>query len=207
MSDSDKRKFRRLNTTWLVRMREKSPMEVQELTEKGKEAKAYNVSLGGIFVDTNMPFPTGAYLEMDLSIPGYPEALTVVGIVKWSNTTRSIDLPIGMGVEFLEVSTKNKTIIEKFVETKSANEIFKKLTANVLKQNILKLYCKKGGEQFKIKDLAKSLNEAEESFAKVLKDFEEHKLIQFVSQDEIKFIPATDKTIASLIQEWFKKQT
>lgn len=202
----DKRKFKRLNTTWLVRMREKSPTEVQELSEKDKEAKAHNISLGGIFVDTNLPFPMGSYLEMDLSIPGYPEALTVVGIVKWANTARGLDLPVGMGVEFLEVSTKNKTIIEQFVVTKAATDVFKKLTGNVLRQNILKLYCKKGGEQLKIKEMAKSLNESEELLVKAIKDFEEHKLIQLISQDEVKFIPTTDKKLAELIQEWFKKQ-
>lgn len=202
----DKRKFKRLNTTWLVRMKQKSASDVQELTNKDKEAQTKNVGLGGIFVDTNMPFPLGTYLEMDLSIPGYPEALTVIGIVKWANASRGLEGPVGMGVEFLEVSTKNKSIIEHFVEIRTATETIKNLTANVLKQNLLKLYCKKGGEQFKLEDLNTTLGGSGDLFASAIKDFEEHKLIQAVSRDEIKFIPPTDKKLAELIQEWFKKQ-
>jgi hypothetical protein len=57
------------------------------------EARCRDVSLGGMFIDTEAPPPYGAPVRVFLRLPGLAGEVTIESIVRWS--TRA-----GMGVQF-----------------------------------------------------------------------------------------------------------
>jgi uncharacterized protein (TIGR02266 family) len=64
----------------------------------------FNVSAGGLFLETENPLPLGTNLEIKLSLPENNHAINCKGRVAWVNFITSpirSDHPTGMGVEFL----------------------------------------------------------------------------------------------------------
>ncbi|OHB69743.1 MAG: hypothetical protein A2W23_02260 [Planctomycetes bacterium RBG_16_43_13] len=196
----EKRRFKRLGTNWVAKIREKKLSD----TTIERMASVRNISTGGVFIETSMPFPLETYLEMEFAAPGYPENITVLGVVKWSNEGKiASGQPIGMGIEFLEVSTKNKSIISQYVNGAITKDVLRNLTRSSLHHSLLKYYCRKGGETLDISVLATFLNTNKETLLKVLKDFSVCQLAQ-ISNEWVKFVPPKDENLVNIIQEWFK---
>lgn len=57
-----------------------------------QEARCHDLSLGGMFIDTESPLPYGTAVRLFLRLPGLRET-TVAATVRWSK-------PDGMGVQF-----------------------------------------------------------------------------------------------------------
>ena len=57
------------------------------------EARCHDVSLGGMFVETDRPAVYGTALKVFLKLPGLKQETTVPSTVRWSK-------PMGMGVQF-----------------------------------------------------------------------------------------------------------
>ena len=57
------------------------------------EARYRDVSLGGMFIETETPLPYGAHVRVTLRLPGLRDEVTIESIVRWSK-------PGGMGVQF-----------------------------------------------------------------------------------------------------------
>jgi uncharacterized protein (TIGR02266 family) len=57
------------------------------------EAKTRDVSLGGIFINTDRALPYGTVTTFEIDLPALPAPATIEGTVRWSSTD-------GMGVQF-----------------------------------------------------------------------------------------------------------
>lgn len=77
--------------------------EAETLSED-TESLTFNVSAGGLFLETENPLPLGEQLTLRVALPENNYAVHCKGRVAWINTTTSpirSDHPAGMGVEFL----------------------------------------------------------------------------------------------------------
>jgi len=75
-----------------------------------------NVSKSGAFIRTQDPWPVGTKLNLKFTlVVEDPEILEGVGEV-----VRVSDKPRGMGVRFVELSEKSKTLIEQLLEKQRA---------------------------------------------------------------------------------------
>jgi uncharacterized protein (TIGR02266 family) len=208
MEQKNKRKFKRLATNLITRMRRASYRDTTVLNIKAieQEARIQNISLGGVFIETPMPFEVGAHIVMDFAIPGYPDEIRALGVVKWSNSgSMGKEQPIGMGIEFLELTAHSKGEISKYVDTTISDEYKKQLLKSTLHQNLLRYYCKKAGEIIEKEALATFLACKPEELDKIIVDFEKLNLIKVV-KNQVKFLPTEDKILSETIKEWLKTQ-
>ena len=75
----------------------KTDLFLSEITHK-----TVKVNGGGVFVPSRCTFPRGAILELQLTVPGRPKSLCVIGQVVYSQKAK------GFGVEFLQIPEKEK---------------------------------------------------------------------------------------------------
>ena len=70
-----------------------------------------DISIGGVFVETNAKFPIGKDLLLKFSLPNNPQPVTFSGKIAWSSAK-------GFGVKFDSVSKLQGDILKSFVEQK-----------------------------------------------------------------------------------------
>ena len=77
-----------------------------------------DLGTGGIFINTKRPSQEGTELELVFTIPDSKETLELKGTVIWVQHKQSFntDSPTGMGVQFNELSTEQRTVLEGFIE-------------------------------------------------------------------------------------------
>ncbi|MEW5693858.1 MAG: PilZ domain-containing protein [Candidatus Hydrogenedentota bacterium] len=109
MDGRDQRKFKRIPTHLLANLKKTTTQESQ-IT---KEIIIKNISAGGVFIETMVPFSVGELVTFDLYLPGDRYKLKIVGVVRWK---RIDSLPYGIGVQFVKVATEDKNKITKFIE-------------------------------------------------------------------------------------------
>jgi len=72
----------------------------------------FNISLGGLFVETNDPPVPGEVINLTVFLPDEKKEMDVLGEVAWCSreawVTPEKTYPPGMGVKFLNLSTKTK---------------------------------------------------------------------------------------------------
>ena len=80
-----------------------------------KKAFSEDMSCGGIFVKTQKPLPKGEEFVLKLQLPDDPEALRIGCKVSWSRTETDdlAKLSPGMGIEFVEISPKDRQRLKK----------------------------------------------------------------------------------------------
>ena len=66
-----------------------------------------DISLGGVFIETRVPFEVGRLVEFQFSVPGVSTLVSARGMVRWTNDGSERDSPVGMGIEFLELRTSS----------------------------------------------------------------------------------------------------
>lgn len=74
-------------------------------------AQTFNVSLGGLFVETSAPLPSGEQLNLKLTLAEHDPPFTCRGRVAWVNDALvpcNPSHPPGMGIEFLEVDQEDR---------------------------------------------------------------------------------------------------
>ncbi|OHB76760.1 MAG: hypothetical protein A2Z34_02805 [Planctomycetes bacterium RBG_16_59_8] len=200
--DMDNRKYKRLGTNWIGKIRQKALPD--ELKYAG-ETRIRNISMGGVFIDTSIPFAIGTFVEIDFTIPGSSEPIHAEGIIRWSNTDRNANLPVGMGLEFIKVSTKSRSVITSYIDETVSVELLNALTRTELHKSALKFYCRKIGESFELDILANFLNCGHPQLLEVLQDFAARRLVNF-SGKSVLFTPPQDQTTAEVLRAWYKKQ-
>lgn len=72
-------------------------------------ARARNLSVGGMFIETDRPAPFGAEVTVELALPDMPELARLASTVRW----RSAD---GMGVQFGVMGARETHGIVKLLE-------------------------------------------------------------------------------------------
>jgi uncharacterized protein (TIGR02266 family) len=63
-------------------------------------ARSGNIGMGGMFVTTERPFPVGARLTLELSLPQRPQPVSLVGEVRW--ILEKDGRAAGMGMRFVD---------------------------------------------------------------------------------------------------------
>jgi uncharacterized protein (TIGR02266 family) len=205
----EKRRYRRVSTSLVARIRvittgEDTKIRLRSIQEA---AKIRNISLGGIFLETAIPFPVGTYLNIDFAVPGYSEEIRTLGVVRWSNFTKTPERPlVGMGIEFLEVSTPHRDKINRFVkEAEGVPDSIRDLTKTPLHQNLLRLCAHKAGEELAIDALPLFLGCTSAQLRGVLPDFQRYQLIESVKPNKIKICPLPAGQLGEAIKEWTRK--
>jgi type IV pilus assembly protein PilZ len=75
--------------------------------------RARDVSVGGMFLETETPFTFGAEVVISVSIPGVKDELTLPGRVRWTGKD-------GMGVQFGLLGARETHIITEVVRKGAA---------------------------------------------------------------------------------------
>ncbi len=78
-----------------------------------RKFKSYilDISIGGVFIETNAKFPIGEDLQLRFSLPNHPQPFTFSGKIAWSSAK-------GFGVKFENVSVVHGDILKYFIEQK-----------------------------------------------------------------------------------------
>ena len=81
------------------------------------EHHSHDVSSGGIFIKTSSPYPPGTLLKFEIRIQDEQTVLSGVGRVVWKREpdAAASDSPAGMGVKFIKIDDKSKSLITKLV--------------------------------------------------------------------------------------------
>lgn len=80
----------------------------------------YDISNGGLFIKTVANIKPRSYINVYLQLPGDLGAIQVRGQVMWrrwavKKAERESNLPLGMGVKFVDVTPDIKRVIEAYV--------------------------------------------------------------------------------------------
>jgi Tfp pilus assembly protein PilZ len=69
-----------------------------------------NLSAGGAFIESQQQYAAGSILSLRFKLPTHPNFITSAVIVRNAQPTR------GFGVEFLDISSEDRSQIEAYVE-------------------------------------------------------------------------------------------
>ena len=78
-----------------------------------------DISSGGLYLKTEVPFSVDERLLLSLTLPGESEALSCRARVAWVNSKDNPskpDLPQGVGVDFVGLSTESLEAIQTFLK-------------------------------------------------------------------------------------------
>jgi len=83
------------------------------------KACARDISMGGLFISTENPLTQGEKFSLELQLPGHLELMDIKCEVSWvrkqsGDTEASL---AGMGVKFLELTKKNKELLNSYTKT------------------------------------------------------------------------------------------
>ena len=78
-----------------------------------RKFKSYilDISIGGVFIETDARFPVGRELLLNFSLPNHPKPFTFSGKIAWSSTK-------GFGVKFDKVGGLHGEVLKSFVKQK-----------------------------------------------------------------------------------------
>jgi uncharacterized protein (TIGR02266 family) len=79
-------------------------------------AYSVNLSRGGLFIETDIDIPSGAYITVDFGIPTAGQ-VSLNGTVSWRRGVESTDGPPGLGVEFMDVAPQLGSVIDRLVSS------------------------------------------------------------------------------------------
>src|SRR5689334_2991369 len=82
------------------------------------EHHSHDVSRGGIFIKTPTPFPAGTLLKFEIRLQDEQAVIAGVGRVVWKREPAASNdsSPSGMGVKFIKIDDKSKTLISRLVD-------------------------------------------------------------------------------------------
>jgi Tfp pilus assembly protein PilZ len=80
---------------------------------QNKDYKSYilDISIGGVFIETNEKFTIGQQIVLNFSLPNYQKPFKLAGTISWGS-------PRGFGVKFDNVPVQQGDILKSFVEQK-----------------------------------------------------------------------------------------
>jgi uncharacterized protein (TIGR02266 family) len=101
--------------------RRKTPRVVAEVKVDYRTVSSFitdyskDLSQGGVFVKTPLPFNVGERLRLRVSIPGHELPFALEGVVRWVVPLNDKDREPGMGVEFVEFGEAARDELARFV--------------------------------------------------------------------------------------------
>jgi len=84
-------------------------------SEKRVTGQSADISLGGMFVETQTPEAFGTEIVVHVHVPGEPSAFALPGIVRWTEAG-------GMGVQFQLLGARETHAITELVAEHADNE-------------------------------------------------------------------------------------
>jgi Tfp pilus assembly protein PilZ len=80
---------------------------------QNKDYKSYilDISIGGVFIETNEIFTIGQEIVLNFALPRYQKPFKLTGTISWGS-------PRGFGVKFDQVPVQQGEILKSFVEQK-----------------------------------------------------------------------------------------
>jgi len=197
----DKRRFKRLKTSLIVRLRRSI---VSDETRRRVRERIGNMSMGGVFIEANMPYESGSLVEFDFTLPGTRYLVHARGVVRWSNAGRLPDQPIGMGIEFLEIATESREQIRAFLQQQETSRNFDRLARTRLHREILKLHHRKTGTALSLPVLANFLGAPSSEVLAILPEFTTFGLLR-KENDSVHFLAPKDPDLAEHLRRWIEK--
>jgi uncharacterized protein (TIGR02266 family) len=194
----ENRRFKRLNANWVVKLR---ATRYTDTSVKRMQERIRNISIGGVYIETSVPFDVGTHVDLVFAIPGREGRISTKGIVRWSNDGRSKEHPVGMGIEFLEVSTPTREVLEQYIAADSTKKLLEPILRTPVHCNLLRIYGRKIGGQFKVDVLAQFLACSNAQLLEAINDFSSLRLILF-SGDTVEFVKSEDADLAEAIRSW-----
>lgn len=70
-----------------------------------------NISIGGMFIQTDKPLPVGTRFRLRLQVPGRARAIETFGEVRWSMEDSSFGAQQGMGIRFDDLSAADERLV------------------------------------------------------------------------------------------------
>jgi uncharacterized protein (TIGR02266 family) len=77
-------------------------------------AETRDLSLGGLFLATDVLRPVGECVRVHFTLPGSTEVLDAITEVRWLRTSNVNGDNCGMGLQFLQMSPKTKKAVQEF---------------------------------------------------------------------------------------------
>lgn len=198
MADIEKRKYKRLSANWGVKIRA-THYAIEDLSRMRDRIKS--VSLGGIFIDTAMPLAAGTHVEFSFSVPGRADEVQAKGVVRWSNDGRRPEEPVGMGVEFLEVTARTKTSLRIYLTTIASHQIIGPLLQSPLHQTLLRYYANSIGKSIPLDVAVRYLHCTAGDLLDVLKDFLKMGLVAY-TQETVRFLRPKSEAVRKCVEHW-----
>ena len=89
-----------------------------ELTVDGKKysVRSRNLSLGGIYVESDVKLAIGAPVNLRFQLPTQPEAVEVAGDVRWLVQKPGSD-DVGVGIRFQGLRARDVWALNRFFQT------------------------------------------------------------------------------------------
>jgi c-di-GMP-binding flagellar brake protein YcgR len=132
MTFADRRRFQRIDTNLMVRLRESAPAAQEDPCAP----EARDLSQGGAFIETAGAFDVGAWVrvalylpterpkvdgpkadgDFDVKTPALPECIDLVGIVRWRRS--AAEDGAGVGVEFLHLEPAERELIDRYMNSR-----------------------------------------------------------------------------------------
>ena len=201
---SDQRKYRRISSNVQVKIRKK---KISQENLEVLQFSMVNISLGGVFVETNTPFPLQTVVELHIPLPNNKE-VHAIGVVKWITSEHNNR---GMGVEFLKVTTEAQDL-ETFIENQgskssgpsSQQDIIGELFDDPNLKPILSKYFKNVGKEVDVLELANDIGMPIETLKEYFVKMESVGLMSKGGKT-IKFIKPKDNKLWIKIVQWGAK--
>ena len=103
----DRRKSPRLDVILKVRFERK---------EDFQEALIHNISQLGVYLATDRPFDVGYQFLIEIDLPNDKGQIQGKCEVVWVNQVEAKDYPKGMGVQFMELKSKDRELLTEYLE-------------------------------------------------------------------------------------------
>ena len=102
----DRRKSPRMDVVLRVRFQSKEDLQ---------EALIHNISQLGVYLATDTPFDVGYQFQIEINLPGDKGAINGSCKVIWVNEIDAEDYPKGMGVQFIDLTPKDRDLLIEYL--------------------------------------------------------------------------------------------
>lgn len=170
----DKRRYRRLRAEMQVEL---SVLHATpEMTGK-LEGMIRNLSENGAYVPTPSPLPAGTIVSLAFRLAEKEGAwIRAVGVVRWVEETRASR---GMGVQFLQVTTEDRSQLRDYVDDAMLTEMIRVLTATPLHRKFLRrLVIDAAGRPMGMQELLRGTGAGQTLALRALRDFEQFRVVR-----------------------------
>ena len=96
------------------------PVEFTSYAGQRLQGQTFDLSSGGLFLETGESLPVGATVFLSFPVPGLAGLFHCQGVVSWCNSARQSrkpEYPVGLGIEFVALIDADRQILDQFVQT------------------------------------------------------------------------------------------